>query len=171
MNTNDKANEILIVSSSERGAELQNAIQECLGTPVTIAVTYRAATTAIARSHFKAVILDESLADLEPTNADSFLEHCIDELPIFVKLAITGVSRCVQQVRLALRRFDREQANVTVSAQRIINSQLRDALTSILIHSQLALKTPDLPPDAIKHIKSVLEASIVLQQVIGSKVD
>jgi hypothetical protein len=169
MNTNDQVSQILIISTSERGSELQNAIHESLNTPVAVVGTFKEALAAVALSPYKAVILDEGLADLDPKGADHFLERCQDELPIFVKLAITGVVRCVQQVQLAIRRFDREQRIVAISAQCSIGSQLRDALTSVLIHSQLALNTPGMPQDAIKHIKSVLEAVDVLQKAIVSE--
>jgi hypothetical protein len=170
MNTNDK-DQLLIISASERRFELQKALHESLGTPVTIAATFQDATGAIALSRYRAVILDEGLADLDPKNADRFLAHCRDELPIFVKLAITGVRRCVQQVQLAIRRFSREQHIVTVSAQHSIGMQLRDGLTSIRIHSQLALNAPELPANVIEHLNSVLEACDALQKVIGPKVD
>jgi hypothetical protein len=136
---------------------------------VSVAGTFQEAVTEVALRPYKAVILDEGLADLDPTSADRFLARCNDELPIFVKLAITGVPRCVQQVQLAIRRFDREQRIIAVSAQNSISAQLRDALTSILIQSQLALNTPGVPEDAIKHIKSILEAANTLQEEIGPK--
>jgi hypothetical protein len=171
MNTKVQDNQLLIISASERRFELQIALHESLGLPVAVAATFQEAIASIAISRYKAVILDEGLADLDPTNADRFLAHCRDELPIFVKLAITGVRRCVQQVQLAIRRFSREQHIVTVSAQHSIGLQLRDGLTSILIHSQLALNSPGLPPDVIEHLNSVLAACDSLQRVIGPKVD
>lgn len=171
MTIKDQINQILIISTSERRFELQHAIQESLHAPASVAGTFQEAVAAVALRPYKAVILDEGLADLDPTSADHFLARCNDELPIFVKLAITGVPRCVQQVQLAIRRFDREQRIVAVSAQHSISSQFRDALTSILIHSQLALNTPEVPAEAIKHIESVLEAADTLQDAIGPKPD
>ena len=112
---------------------------------MSVAATFQEALNAVAIRQYRAVVLDEGLADLNPTPADHFLSHCGDELPIFVKLAITGVPRCVQQVQLAIRRFDREQQRVAIAARRSIGAQVSDALTSVLIHSQLALKTPRLP--------------------------
>jgi len=166
MNTNVQANQILIISASERRFELQTAIQESFRVAVSVAATFQEALSAVAICPYRAVVLDEGLSDLNPTTADQFLAHCNDELPIFVKLAITGVPRCVQQVRLAMRRFDREQEIAAISAQHSIRSQLRDALTSVLIYSQLALKTPGLPQEATKHLTSVLEAGEALQKAI-----
>jgi hypothetical protein len=171
MNTNYQVNKILVISASERRFELQSAIHESLGASVSVAATFQEALSAVALSPCEAVILDESLADLDPTNADHFLAHCADELPIFVKLAITGVPRCVQQVQLAIRRFDREQRIITESARHFLGSQLRDSLTSIFIHGQLALKTPGMPQDAIKHVEAILEAGNALQRTIGPKPD
>lgn len=171
MNTNDRVNEILIISASERRFELQNAVHESLNAPVSVAATFREATTAIARHRFKGVVLDEGLMDLNPAGAEQFLARCNHELPIFVKLAITGLPRCIQQVQLGIRRFDEEQRIATVSAQRSINSQLRDVLTSIVIHSQLALNTFGVPQNAIEHIESVLESADALKKAIGSNAE
>jgi hypothetical protein len=162
---------VLVVSASERRVELQNALRESLGLPVAVTATFQEAITALSLSRYKAVILDEGLADLDPTNADRLLARCNDELPIFVKLAITGVQRCVQQVQLAIRRFNREQNTLNRSARHSIGLQLRDVLTSIVIHSQLALNSPGLAPDVVEHLNSVLQACDALQEVISPKPD
>ena len=147
------------------------AIQESLNVPVSVVTTFQDALSSVAIGHFNAVVLDEGLVDLNPTHADHFLDRCTDELPIFVKLAITGVPRCVRQVQLAMRRFDREQEIGAASAQHSIDSQVRDALTSILVWSQLALRTPSLPEDAVRHIESIMQAGVTLQTLLGPKLD
>ena len=148
MNTNCQASQLLLLSASERRFELQTAISEALQMPVSVAATFADALSAVSLAPYRAVILDEGLADLDPASADQFLARCTDELPIFVKLAITGIPRCLQQVQLAMQRFDREQQIAVASAKHAVRSQVRDALTSILICGQLALKTPGMPPGA-----------------------
>jgi hypothetical protein len=171
MTSNVQANQILIVSASERRFELQKSIHESLSVAVSVVATFQEALSAVAISRYQAVVLDEGLADLNPTAADDFLAHCSDELPIFVKLAITGVPRCVQQVQLAIRRFDRERQIIVNAARCSIHSQLRDALTAVLISSQLALKTSGLSQEAMKHLTAVLKAAESLQKSIESKLE
>lgn len=171
MNTNSQASQVLIISASERRFDLLNAVRDCLGVPVSVAVDFHEALNTVSVSPFRAVVLDEGLADLNPAGADQFLARCTDELPIFVKLAISGVPRCVQQIQLAIHRFDREQKIVAASAQHSINSQMRDALTSIFLYGQLALKVPGLPEDAAKHLEAILEAGEVLKKTIGAQQD
>jgi hypothetical protein len=167
MNTKFQADSLLLVSASERRFELQSALQEALHLQVSVVTSFPKALTSVAQSPYRAAILDESLADLDPAGSDQFLACCTDAFPIFVTLAITGVSRCLKQIQLALRRFDREQRIAELSARDWVRSQFRDGLTSILIYAQLALKTPDVPTDAAKHINSVLEAAEALQQAMS----
>jgi hypothetical protein len=171
MNTNSQADSFLLVSSSERRFEMQKAIEATLHSQVVLAVTFAEASQAVAISPYRAMILDEALADLDPAGADQFLAHCIEGFPIFVKLAITGLPRCLQQIQLALRRFEREQKSALLTAQHLVRSQMRDALTSIFICAQLALKTPELPPEAARHINSVIEAGEALQSAIAPVLD
>jgi hypothetical protein len=159
-----QSNRLLLVSASERRGELKDAMYESLNVPITIATTFAEALAAIAATPCKAVILDEGLADLDPAGAAQLLERCADELPIFVKLAISGTPRCLQQIQLAIRRFDREQQIALASAQDWVRSQLGDALTSILISCQLTLDMEGLPPAAQKHVSSILAAGEVLQE-------
>lgn len=171
MNTNSQVNQLLIISASERRFDLQNAVRDSLGIPVLGVADFQEALSAVSISPFRAVVLDEGLVDLNPVGADQFLARCTDELPIFVKLAISGLPRCVQQIQLAIHRFDREQKIVAASAQHAMSSQMCDALTSIFLYGQLALKVPGLPEDAAKHLSAILEAGEVLKKVIGAQVD
>jgi hypothetical protein len=162
---------MLLISASQRRFELRTAIQESLNLSVSVVATFQEALSAITTGRFTTVVLDESLMDLDPTQADRFLNRCSDELPIFLRLAITGIPRSVRQVQLAIRRFDREQKKRTASVQHVVDSQVRDALTSILLHSQLALKTPGLPEDASRHIESAIQAGITLSKVLDQQTD
>jgi hypothetical protein len=171
MNTNFQASQLLIISSSQRRFDLRGAVHNCLDTPVSVVADFQEAVGAISVSRYRAVVLDEGLADLNPAAADQFLARCTDELPIFVKLAISGIPRCVQQIQLAMRRFDREQQIAAAAVQRYVDSQMRDALTSIFLYGQLTLKVPGLPEDAVKHLDAILEAGEVLKKTIGARLD
>ena len=116
MNTNCQAN-MLLISASQRRFELQRAIKESLNLSVSVVATFQEALSAITTGHFTTVVLDESLMDLDPTQGDRFLNRCSDELPIFLRLAITGIPRSVRQVQLAIRRFDREQKKRAASVR------------------------------------------------------
>ena len=164
MSMKSQSNRLLLISASERCLELKDAIHNSLNLPVTTATTFAEALAAIAANPCMAVILDEGLADLDPAGAEQFLGRCTDELPIFVKLAISGTPRCLQQIQLAIRRFDREQQIALASTQDWVRSQLGDALTSILISCQLTLDMAGVPPAAQKHISSIMAAGEALQE-------
>jgi hypothetical protein len=171
MNTDAKANPVLIVTASDGRFELQDRLQETLNEPVSVAATFQEAENAIVLRHFARVILDEGLVDMYPSGADRFLARCSHEQLIYVKLAITRLSRCIQQIRLAVRRFDWEQRAASASAKRSIRSQVRDVLTSIVMHGQLALSNSGLPQATTEHIKSILERAESMQEIIDSKID
>lgn len=171
MNTEDQISHVLIISASERRFELQKALCGPLQSQVTVAATFQEAAAAVAMRPYLGVVLDEGLADLDPTEASHFLSRCNLEVPIFVKLAITGLPRCVQQIELAFRRFERERQIATTSAQHSISAQVRDALTSIMIHGQLALNSPGIPQDAVRRIELILEGADALQTAIGPRPD
>ncbi len=163
MSTTCTDSNLILIAASSRGPELQAAIEEGIGAPVCLMATFADAASAIAVSRYRAVVIDEGLADLEPTNANRLLGRLTDELPIFVKLAISGVPRCVQTVQLALRRFERERHAAMLS----IHGQVRDQLTSILVCSQLAMKVSGLPTGAIEQIECVTKAAESIQQLLA----
>jgi len=156
-------NGLILITASSHGQELRVAIEESLGAPVDLVSTFAEAMETIFTTRYRAVIIDEGLADLELMDAKRLLDRLTDELPIFVKLAISGVPRCIQQVQSALRRFEREQRTALYS----VTVQLRDSLTSVLVCSQLARKVPGLPPGATERIDSIIEAAEKLQALIS----
>ena len=74
-----------------------------------------------------------------------------------VNLAISGVDRLVRDVRAAVQRRKREEIQARQSAIGRLQSELNDTVTALLLSSELALDTPELPLAASERIQSVHE--------------
>ena len=96
---------LLLVTSSNRGAEFATALNLTLGEKVEIAVNSRRANALLRNAEFDAIIFDEPVVENEPDGVEVILENAGIALPVYINLAISGADRVVREVRLALRRY------------------------------------------------------------------
>ena len=168
MNTNCPVESLLLVTASAHREDLQKALYHRLQVPVLLAATLQQATENLAGSQRRAIVVDEALFDLNPDAAEHFLAHCTEEFPIFIKPAISTAERCLSQVVVGLRRMDLEKQTALRTIQKQVHSQVRDALTTILICGPLALKAPGLPPEAGKNISAMVDAAETMHHSLTS---
>jgi hypothetical protein len=89
-------------------------------------------------------------------------------MPVFVNFAICGVDRVVRDVRSALQRRDEERARAVREAEAHLRSELTEALTGILLSSQLALEAPALPAAVQARLRSVYQLAMSMRQRLNS---
>ncbi len=167
MNTNCPVESLLLITASTHGEALQKALRSRLNAPVLLATTLSQAAEELAGSQRRAIVLDEALCDLNPEAAEHFLARCTEEFPIFIKPAISTAERCVVQVMMGLQRMEMEKQNALRTMQKLVHSQVRDALTTILICGPLALKAPGLPPEAGKNISAMMDAAETIHRSLS----
>jgi hypothetical protein len=148
---------ILLVTSSSRSSECAAALNEATGQEITVAETLSRATTLLRTEDYAAVVLDQHLLESEAQSTDSMLDQIGASIPIEVNLGITGMGRLVREVRAALQRGERAEVRARLSVMARLNSQLNGTVTALLLSTELAMQTGDLPLAGAARLAAVHE--------------
>jgi hypothetical protein len=148
---------ILLITSSSRSAEFKSALEDAMGEEVELASTAKRALTLLRNGEYSAMILDEAFVESEPDAIDILLQHAGMAVPIYVKLAISSTQRVVRDVKNTLRRNEESRLVAIRAAESLLRTELRGAVTGILLSTELALREPDLPPQAADKLRSVCQ--------------
>lgn len=146
---------ILLLTSSNRGAECAGILEDALREKVELAGDFRTAVQLLRQSDHSAVVLDELMAQNEPEQLDNVLNAAALAAPVYINMAICGPERMVREVRLALKRYQQTRLIAMRSAEALLRSEIRDAVTGILLTTELALRVPELPEQASEKLQSV----------------
>lgn len=136
---------ILIVSGIEGIGNCADAAARQLGTRVDVAEGRRAALRSLGQREFEVVVVDESLVQCDPDAADTIWDHAELAIPLQINFALCDASRLVREIRAAQHRRQREQAAAEKAAVADLESELRNTLTGLLLHSELALAQSGVP--------------------------
>jgi len=148
---------ILLVTPSDRANDCAQALQQSTGEEVVVAGNLRQAATLLRSESYLAVVLDQHLLETEPDEIDTAMQHLGTAIPVQVNLAISGLDRLVREVRAAVERRKREEAAARRAAVGMLHSELNGTLTALLLHCELALDVPGLPPAAEDKLHSAHE--------------
>lgn len=155
---------VLLVTPSERAAECAAALHGATGEAIVLAESLAQAASLLRKECYLAVVLDQHLLETEPHEAETTLEHMGTAILVQVNLAISGMERLVREVRAAVQRRQGEEARARQAALGRLHSELNGTLTALLLSSDLALATPNLPPAAAEKLQSVHELVQKLRQ-------
>jgi DNA-binding NtrC family response regulator len=146
---------ILLISSSSKAAECAAAIE--LGTHQTIQVasSVSQALTRLRSAEYDAVVLDQSLLDMDYSSLDTLLNHAGMAIPLHVNLGLQCAERVVREVQQGLRRAATEKKIAMRAAESALRGKLRDGVTGILLTSELALRQPTVPAVVADKIRSM----------------
>jgi len=145
---------ILLVTPSDRAHRCAQALKENTGEEIVVAENLRQAATQLRSDSYLAVVLDQHLLEAEPDEIDTAMQHLGTAIPVQVNLAISGLDRLVREVHAAVERRKREEAAATQAAVGTLHSELNGTLTALLLHCELALEVPGLPPAAVDKLQS-----------------
>jgi hypothetical protein len=148
---------ILLVTASKRGVECATVLQQALAEPVQLADNLRRATSILRNDEFSAVVLDDAMVDADPDAVDILLNTSGMAVPVYVNLALSNSARVAREVRLALRRHDEVRTIAMRAAESLLRSELRSAVTGILLSTELVLNSQELPLDAEEKLKLVCQ--------------
>ncbi len=146
---------ILLVSGIERREECAEALGNALQESVVVAQTLLQATTWLRVESYTAVVFDDAIAQSEPDEIETALQHLGTAVPLQINLAISGAARLVREVRSALRRRKFEEASARQAATQCLRHELNGTLTTLLLDCELALETRSLPAAAMERLASV----------------
>ncbi len=154
---------ILLITASARSREYAAAIAQGSEEKVVVAANARKATGQLGASEFTLLVIDQSQIESEPRAVNVLLSRAGTAMPLYISLAICSPERLRRDVQAALKRRQLEQRLALQSARSLLNSQLNGAVTGILLSSQLALNEPELPPAALKKLKSVYDLAMQMR--------
>lgn len=158
---------ILFVTTCDRGEECALALQKATGEQVQVIKSTRQPLVNGEREKLQGkitvVVMDDGMMDAEPINAQEFLDSMETSIPVFINFAISGMERIVREVRMALHRYQREQFQAMQAAESMLRGEIKDTVTGILLSSQLALETPDIPKTAQAKVQNIYELALALR--------
>ncbi len=132
----------LIITSISGAEHCAASLSKQLGLPVEVAPSRREGMAALRRREYSIVVVDEPIAESSPEGAEILWKQAGLAVPLQFNFAISGTHRLIREVRAALLRREHEQQLAMRAATAAIESDLRDTLTGLLLHSQLALSEP-----------------------------
>jgi hypothetical protein len=99
-------------------------------------------------------VVDAGWLETDPKGVDHLLAENPALVPVFPNLAVCGPERLVCEIKAALRRSEKERQRAADCARRELSVHLKNSLTAMLLHCDLALQIPDLPDEAAKNPSS-----------------
>ncbi len=136
---------ILLITRMAKGQECGQALQQATSEPTQVAANMRQAASRLRSQEFSAVVIDQLMLDADPDESESLLQHIGTAIPVYVNFAISGVPRIVRELHIALQRRQKESQIARQLVQRELRNELKGTATALLLSSEMALKSPDLP--------------------------
>lgn len=157
----------MLLSSASCAPQCREELEKAIGKPVVMAPTAPAATALLREKEYDAIVIDEGALETEPLALETMLRHASGVIPIYVNFGIATVNRVIREVRLALRRAEAERQAATQAAKSVLSSELRGAVTGILLSADLALAVPQLPESAEVKLRFVRELAENMRRQLG----
>ncbi len=140
------------------------AIGTQIGAKVEVAATKKAGLAALRRAEFGVVVVEESLAEADPSWADQIWELAGRAVPVQVNFAISGCMRVGREVKSALLRREGEQAVARRAAVTEVENDLKSSVTGLLLESELALREPAVPASLEPKLRHLVELAGALRE-------
>ncbi len=146
---------ILLISSSSKAADCAAAIEQGTRQATQVAQSVPRAINKLQSGDYDAVVVDQSLLEMDFSALDALLNHAGVAMPIHVNLALQRSDRVVREVQEGLRRGATEKKIAMRAAEGFLRGKLRNEVTGILLTSELALRHPTVPPGVADKIRSM----------------
>lgn len=159
---------ILMVTAVESIEAAAAVLAQRLGAPVEIASTRSSALRLLGRRSYSIVVLDQMLADADPEGADLIWKHAGLAIPVQVSFALAGGARLEREMRSALARRQREQQMAAAAAAAALDAELKNAVTGMLLESQLALAEEGVPPPIEARLRNLAALAEKLRDRIAA---
>jgi signal transduction histidine kinase len=159
---------ILIVTGIEGARNCAAVVGTQLGMAIEVAEGRTAAPAALRRREFAAVVVDETMAECDPSSAESIWEHAGLAIPLQINFALSGAARLVREIRAALHRREREQVLARRAASAAIESELKTTVAGLLLHSQLALAGSEVSSPIADRLRMMADLAGNLRQQLNA---
>jgi signal transduction histidine kinase len=159
---------ILIVTGIEGARACAATVGAQLGMEVEVAEGRKTALGALRRREFAAVVMDETMAECDPSAAEAIWEHAGLAIPLQINFAVSCAARLGREIRAALHRREREQSLARRAATAAIESELKTTVAGLLLHSQLALSGSQLPSPVADRLRTVADLAGSLREQLNA---
>ena len=146
---------LLLIAPESTAQAVVDALRHNLDAAVETAANRRAGLAALRRGEYCLVLLDESLAAVDPQATDMLYQNAVSAPVLEINFIITGLQRIVRQARAALTRRAHDLAQARAAATAALHSELNASLTGLLLESQLALR--EAGPELEEKLRHVVE--------------
>lgn len=146
---------ILLITPSARGLECAATLKDSTGYETQWAENLQIAVAHLREQSYVAVVIDQFLVESEPSESDQLIEHLEIAFPVYINFAVSGMERLVREVRSALHRRKREEAQARRSVEQQFRSEMCESLTAMLLSCELAMSVPNVPLPAAEKILAV----------------
>jgi DNA-binding NtrC family response regulator len=161
---------ILIVTGIEGARNCAAVVGTQLGMEVEVAEGRKAALVALRRREFSVVVVDETMAECDPSAAEAIWERAGLAIPLQINFALSGAARLVREIRAALHRREREQTLAYRAATAAMENELKSTVAGLLLHSQLALSGSEVPSSIADKLRLVADLAGILRQQLSAPI-
>ena len=158
---------ILLITPSARGPECAATLKDSTGNETHWAENLQLAVAHLREQTYSAVVIDQFLLETEPAESDQLLEHIDTAFPVYLNFAVSGMERLVREVRSALHRRKREEAQARLAVEQQFRSEMGESITAMLLSCELAMTVPNIPGAAAEKILPVDNLEREMWQRLG----
>lgn len=155
---------VLVVSALSGVEACAAAIMQQMGLNTEVTPGRREALEKLRTGSYAVVIVDDALAESDPRGAELLWKMAGLAIPMQVNFALTGPARLVRDLRAALARREQEQGAAQRAALRAVESELRNTVSGLLLHAQLALRESAPSPQLEQRLRLMAELAGTLKQ-------
>ena len=152
---------ILLISPHAKVRECSEVLSHTFGEATDTAESLDHAMVQLRSQEYSAVVLDQTMAESDPDDAETTLQHLGTAIPIFVNFGISNIERLLKEVRSALMRRRRDERAAREHAERALRSELNGIVTAMLLSCELALEKESSTEIRAEKVRSLHE--LVLQ--------
>jgi signal transduction histidine kinase len=159
---------VLIVTGIEGARNCAAVVGTQLGMEVEVAEGRKPALVALRRREFSVVVMDETMAECDPSAAEAIWERAGLAIPLQINFALSGAARLIREIRAALHRREREQTLAHRAAAAAMESELKSTVAGLLLHSQLALSGSEVPTSIADRLRVMADLAGNLRQQLNA---
>jgi hypothetical protein len=155
---------VLIISPMADAAQVAAALANTLECSVNVAANHRAGLIALRHHDYSVVVVDDCIAEANPTAAQLLWQSFGMAVPVQINFAFSGGSRLAREVQAAIGRREQQQVMALRAAASLLENDLKSTLTGLLLQSQLALAEPEIPPGLAVKLELVAKLAGTLRR-------
>lgn len=156
--------EVLLISTMHDATSCATAMAHTLQVEVELAPTQRQAITTLRSRSFSVIVIEQSLAERDPTWAETIWQASGVAVPLELNFSISTRDRLFREVKAALARRRRELAMARAEAAADLGAQLKGPITGLLLQTQLTLQEPGLPDHLAPKLRHLVDLASTLRE-------